>query len=484
MNALTIEETCAIEVHHSGGGVHTREGGGAMEGSFPEAVVSTPRDRRIGSHHKRRAGVRRILTSAVTCTLFAGFVVQPAPAAALEGNAVTRWVNESLNAVRRQRVSTPAAGRLYGMATVAMYDAVNGIEIARRHGRETAMVSPTGAPIRGNTTVAAAAAAHAVLSSLTPSQQANLDAALDSEVNEAGGRDAPAVADGLAWGASVGKQVVEIRANDGTQSALLMPAGSGPGVHRADFDVRYRRMAPFGVRDMGRYRSAPPPPLTSPEYAEAFNDVKSLGQKDDDPERNEISNFWLAESGTVTETGTWFQAALAIVQQEGTVESLPDTARLFALLGMAIADSVTACWDTKAEYFTWRPTVAIREADTDGNDSTVADPNWTSRIGSVGASPEYNSGTSAFAGAASAILEHFYNDEHLDFCFITDKASNGPRCYPSAVAGAEEAGRSRIYQGIHFQFSNLDGRRAGRMIGHDIATSRLCRVSHGGGTGC
>jgi hypothetical protein len=115
----------------------------------------------------------------------------------------------------------------------------------------------------------------------------------------------------------------------------------------------------------------------------------------------------------------------------------------------------------KATYFTWRPTVAIREADTDGNPATEPDPAWTSRIGAVGGSPEYNSGTSAFAGAASAVIEGFYNDAALGFCFQTDKAINGPRCYSSSLEGAEEAGRSRIYQGIHFQFSN-EGRSSRR----------------------
>lgn len=39
-------------------------------------------------------------------------------------------------------------------------------------------------------------------------------------------------------------------------------------------------------------------------------------------------------------------------------------------------------------------------------------------------------------------------------------ASNGPRFYASPLEAAREAGRSRVFQGIHFQFSNEDGRRA------------------------
>jgi hypothetical protein len=260
---------------------------------------------------------------------------------------------------------------------------------------------------------------------------------------------------------------------DGTQSADIIPAGAGPGVHRANFDARFRHMTPFGIASKARYASPPPAALTSPEYSAAFNDVKTFGVQDGDAVRNQISQFWLAEGGTVRETGIWLQAAVAIARQYGTTDSISDTARLFAMLGMAIADGVIASWETKATYFTWRPTIAIREADIDGNPDTVAGPAWTSRIGSVGGSPEYNSGTSTFAGAASQVIESFYCNANLRFCFVTDKATNGARCYATPLQAAEEAGRSRIFQGIHFQFSNEDGRRLGRAIGQEIATTRL-----------
>lgn len=404
------------------------------------------------------------------------------PLAAQADNSVTRWVEHSLQTVRTQNVGTPNAGRLYAMVTVAMYDAVNGIECSKHgqaHCRAHALVPPNGAPANGNRDATAAAAAHAVLIALAPGEAAVLNAALAAELEAAGGANSPPVAAGRQWGEYVGGQVVALRSSDGTQTAEPIPAGTDPGEHRAAFDARWRNQAPFGIVSKIPYASAPPPALTSPEYTAAFNDVKTLGTQDGDALRNEISSFWLAENFSVRETGTWLQAALVIVEQERTVESVPKTARLFALLGMAIADSVMVSWETKATYFTWRPTPAIREAETDGNPDTVEDDGWTSRIGTAGGSPEYNSGTSTFAGAASAVFEGFYCDDALSFCFATDNATNGPRCYASALEGAEEAGRSRIFQGIHFQFSNEDGRRAGRGIGHEIVTTRLLRTGAG-----
>jgi PAP2 superfamily len=394
------------------------------------------------------------------------------PDTASAANTVTRWAEHAAQGVRVANVGTPNAGRLYAMVTVAMYDAVNGIDVAQGNGRQHALVPATGAPGNGSHSAAAAAAAHAVLVELVPTQIQQLDAALVAELAAAADGDIVA---GRQWGEYVGKQVVVLRSSDGSQTPEIIPAASGLGAYRADFDARFRHMSPFAIRSIAPYMSEPPPDVTSDAYAKALEDVKRFGQPDADRERNEIALFWLAEGGTVRETGIWIQAAVAIVEQLGTDRSVSDTARLFARLAMGIADATIVSWATKATYFTWRPFQAIREADVDGNPATVADRSWTPRNTSIGASPEYNSGTSAFAGAASMIIEAFYFPRIVSFCFATDLAPSGKRCYSSPLVAAREAGRSRIYQGIHFQFSNDEGRRAGRLIGRDIALTTLRR---------
>ena len=394
------------------------------------------------------------------------------PQQAWAGNSATRWMEHAMQTVRQRNVGTPNAGRLYAMVAIAMYDAVNGIDAARHHGHEPAIVPAIDAPVNGNRDAAVAAAAHAVLVGLVPAQESILDAALEADLEVLGASDKPTV-NGQEWGAHVGRQVLAARSADGTQSALIMPAGTAVGEHRAVFDARFRNMTFFGISSKAPYSSPAPPALTSAAYATAFNDVKIYGQQDGDAERNEIALFWLAEGGTVRETGLWIQAAIAVAETRGTVGNLSQTTRLLALVGMAIADAVTVIWDTKATYFTWRPAIAIHEADLDGNPATEKDAGWTPRNTSIGASPEYNSGTSSFGGATSAVLEGFYGDTNIAFCVQTDLAPEGPRCYSSALQAAEEAGRSRIYQGIHFQFANEDGRRVGRMIGQDIVSTRL-----------
>jgi hypothetical protein len=412
--------------------------------------------------------MKRAAVNSVVAMLLPGVLL-----AADEGHVVTRWTKRAMHAVRTQGVGTPDAARLYAMLAVAMYDAVNGIDVAEGGGRDHAVVAAEAAAFGANREMAAASAAHAVLTESFPALRASLDMELEGEFAARGGdADARTLA-GRDWGAAVGRALVRMRAQDGTQQASVIPAGSGPGAHRAPFDSRWKDMAPFGVASISRFLEAPAPGLGTAEYASAFNEVKALGKPDGDSERDLIANFWLAESGTVRETGIWLQAAIAIVRQHGTIKSISDTARLLCLVGMAVADSVAASWRIKATYLTWRPAIAIREAESDGNFDTAPDVRWRPRSGSVGASPEYNSGTSAFAAAASKVIEEFYGRRVLPFCFETDGSTVGPRCFVSPSQAAEEAGLSRILQGIHFRFSSEDGRRVGAGIGAEISATRL-----------
>jgi hypothetical protein len=50
---------------------------------------------------------------------------------------------------------------------------------------------------------------------------------------------------------------------------------------------------------------------------------------------------------------------------------LMETARLFALVDMAMADAYIAGWESKFHYNLWRPYTAIRLADQDGNPGTT-----------------------------------------------------------------------------------------------------------------
>jgi hypothetical protein len=77
-----------------------------------------------------------------------------------------------------------------------------------------------------------------------------LDTALAGELASASDGDVSA---GQQWGRHVGEEVLTRRTNDGTQTAVTIPAGTGIGVHRASFDARFGNMTPFGIRSIAPY---------------------------------------------------------------------------------------------------------------------------------------------------------------------------------------------------------------------------------------
>jgi hypothetical protein len=393
-----------------------------------------------------------------------------------QGQYASRWVEQAFQTVRAQNIGVLPSSRLYAMVTVAIYDAVNGIDRARWLGREHALVPPTGAPIFGLRAAALAAAAHAVLTSLSPAQAPVLDEALAADLTALGGTSLDYVVRGRDWGVAVGQQVVAIRSMDGTQAALLMPPSTEPGRHRTEYDARYSIMTPFGIATKDAHQAPPPPSLTSATYTASFIDAKAVGTHDGNPLHEEIATFWGGENGTARESGNWLQASVAIAQQRSLERSLSATARLYAMVGMATADGSVVSHDAKADYFTWRVVPAIHEADIDGNPATIADPAWVPRngTGNLG-SPEYTSGAAAFAGASSAAIEHFFCSKNVSFCFSTDVAP-APRCYATPLEAAIEGGRARVLQGVHFQFSVDAAIAQGRGVGAEIGTTRLRRV--------
>src|SRR5262249_30372696 len=145
---------------------------------------------------------------------------------------------------------------------------------------------------------------------------------------------------------------------------------------------------------------------------------------------------------------------------------LPETARLFALLSMAMCDTVAPTYQTKFLFHAWRPATAIREADTDGNPNTDKEGGWSPRAGGIGGTPEHWSGHSSFSGAAARVLAGFFCNDNISFTLVTDSAPGGQaRSYTSFSAAEIEAGRSRVVGGIHFEFSN----QAGLAAGHGVA---------------
>jgi hypothetical protein len=413
-------------------------------------------------------------TLAVILAVAAAALAAPARAGADTGAAgfdvLAAWDGLALDAVRTTRASDADAARLYAMVNVAVYDAVNGID-----GVRTAALVPGPGPREGDQVAAAVAAAHAVLTRIDPDRAATYDARLATDLDRlrpGQGRDA-----GARWGARVGERVVAARTGDGSTPVESQPAGTGPGVFRAAWaGVQYRAVRPFAVTDPATHVPGPPPALSTLDYAAAFAEVALLGDAAI-PADDKLATFqfWSLPAGSAQPAGAWLEIALGVAAARRL--SLAQGARLAALLTMALADTTVATVATKFAYRHWRPTTAIREADTDGNPLTPPDPTWSARAGSAGSTPEYVSGHSSYSGAGAAALAGFFCADGIPFGYATDSAPGGEaRDYPGFSAAATEAGRSRVFGGQHFEFSNQAGLALGRGVAREVLATALLTV--------
>lgn len=411
--------------------------------------------------------------AAIAAVVVLSASVSAASAAALpdpRANVIRTWNDLALQTVRTKNASDAQAARLYAMVNVAMYDAVNGLPGLGVHQvREEALV-PSRRGAYGDQVTAAAGAAHDVLVALYPDRAAVYDAQLAANL----GSTSALRAAGRAWGGEVAAQVLAARANDSSSPNETQPAGDGPGMFRASWSgVQFRNLAPFAISDPEAYVSPGPPSLTSVAYANAFNEVKVVGNAAV-PDAGALATYqyWSLGANSSQPPGAWIQVAQTVSASQSL--SLPQTARLFALETMAMADTVAPTYTTKFLYRFWRPTTAIKEADTDGNQATAQDATWTARAGAVGSSPEHWSGHSSFSAAAAGVLAGFFCRDAVPFSLKTDTAPGGTaRSYPSFSAAAAEAGRSRVIGGLHFEFSNQAGLSAGRGIAGEVLAHAL-----------
>ena len=168
-------------------------------------------------------------------------------------------------------------------------------------------------------------------------------------------------------------------------------------------------------------------------------------------DQTEIALVWADGRGTVTPPGHLNQIAVMFV--EANRLSIVDSARVMALLNIAMADAAIVAWDMKYIYQLARP---ITMFEGEGWEPLITTPPF----------PEYVSGHSTFSGAAAEVLTQLF--EKVPFSTRSQGLPNVTRLYEDFYAAADEAGRSRIYGGIHFEFSNRDGRAAGQEIGRYV----------------
>ena len=393
-------------------------------------------------------------------------------------NPVLQW-NRILLAIVRTPGAQPATihtTRNFALMHAAIYDAVNAI--ARTH--EPYLIRLTGVPRHASKLAASAAAAHEVLAALYPVFHAALDDELQQSLTQIpAGKDKD---EGILIGRTVADRILALRSNDGANAQpILYVFGNAPGDYQStppNFPpqpqfTHWSHVTPFALERANQFLPGPPPALTGDTYSEALNEIKSLGTTDSttataDEEltgrfwNGAIQNYW----NEITQT--------AALDRDLTIAQ---SARLFALLNLALADGVIAFYDAKYTYNFWRPVTAIRAADSDNNPDTIADPNWLPEVGKTAPDPSYPGAHAVLSAAGAEVLISFFERGHFEFTVTSEVLSGVERSFTSLSAAAEEATLSRVFAGQHFRFDLTAGQRLGREVA-DFVTDNFLAPRH------
>lgn len=469
-----------------------------------------------------RTRTRRLLIPALALLLaFAGDAL--ASERSRSADAVRRWNAIAIDASGldhtppvppetrdwAEQVGPGRSSRAMAIVHLAIFEVVNAIA-----GGHQSYVGLRRAAWETSFDAAVASAAAETLAALYPAQAGTIRDQLAADLARV--RDRRARLHGVALGREAAAALLARSAGDGSDHpeavyGVEFLASDEPGFWRQDpisqhplaLGADWGHVEPFAIRSGEALRVAPPPALTSPEYAAAFTEVKALGGDGVDtltvrtPEQTHIGIFW-AYDGTPSLCAPprlYNQVAVQVADQRrvGPVA----LARLLALVNVAMSDTGIATWDSKYHYQVWRPVTGIREADEgsgptglgDGNPATLGDPGF-SPLGAPASNlagpnftppfPAYPSGHAAFGGALFQVLRHFFGRDDVAFSFVSDEY-NGvtrdnqgnvrpllPRRYRSFSQAEEENGQSRIYLGIHWAFDKTRGIEQGRRVANQV----------------
>lgn len=432
--------------------------------------------------------VRRLIpTAGLLVGLYALALAPPASA-----NEVLRWNETLLKAIVANGQNNVVATRTMTMMHVAVHDALNAID--RRY--DAYYFEGPGDPA-ASSDAAAAAAAHTVLMSVvgsygTPAQKGATFALLDQAYATSMARvtDGPARNKGVEVGRAAGGAILALRKDDGAFRDAPYTPGTGPGRWRphpnpvpanppiANADVArgyaasaapgWGNVTPFTLLSASQFWLPGPPPLTSPTYTRDYNEVKSLGGKVSTvrtEEQTQIARFWFEGPGAWNTIGRTVAASRRLDAR--------DSARVLALVNLAMADAYIAGFKIRYVYDLWRPVTAIREGDHDGNDATVGDPAWDSHQNTPAVS-DYPSTQSTFSAAAAVALAATLGGDQAAFTVTSGPPFDGlTRSFTSFSQAARESADSRVYAGIHFRSACEDGLALGRKVGKRAATLYL-----------
>ena len=357
----------------------------------------------------------------------------------------------------------------------AIYDAVNAIV-----GGHEPYVDGLSAPSTANKDAAVIAAASYVLLHMLDGSPTPMPPTIVTRVTTlrndalAAIPDSPAKTAGIQAGTQAGTLMIANRSTDGRFDnepfATSLDIGKWRTVPPLSNNVQgqFVTVTPFTMKSPGQFRTEGPLALTSDQYTAEFNEVKALGAQTGSSRTEAqqlLAGFVFGNPLLYMNKGL---RDIAAAQGLSTAEQ----ALLFVKTSMASADALIGCWNDKAAWSAWRPQTAIREAASDPNPDTEADPGWTSLFPTPGY-PDQPSGYNCYTQGLWYSARLFFGTDKMDFSLTSPGAPLNLPTVPISVPGStreytrfsdvtRDTIEGRILTGFHFRTADVDGAWIGK----------------------
>jgi vanadium-dependent haloperoxidase-like protein len=370
---------------------------------------------------------------------------------------------------------TPAEGHvIFAYVAIAVYDSVMGIE-----GGHEPFAVDANAPDDASPEAAVVGAASTILAHYLPAQAGMINA--ERTASLANIPDGAPETHGLSFGDAVANLLIAQRADDGFRAAYTYtvpnPPVAGkwlPTATTPPIGTYLGHMKPFALRSADQFRPNGPPALDSKQWADEYNEVKTVGSN---------ATPLSVRSAAQTEAAR-FWAQAPVQQARGSFRKfvldhqldIADASRFMAMASVTYADGLIACFDAKYLYAFWRPITAIRAGDTDLNTATVGDPNWTPLLPVTPNHPEYPSAHSCITPAAGRVIARFLQRQQIDFTIPSLAAGIADRHFNTSQELESDVANGRVWGGIHFRTAVEDGvqiakRTANYVLAHNFQQS-------------
>jgi hypothetical protein len=379
--------------------------------------------------------------------------------ASVGASAVTQWNANATSFLTGPAVwqAPPVSMVHLAMVHGAVFDAVNAID----GGYTPYLAMPDATPFDSQDAAAVTAAClvltnilgdPALAATTAPAQLPALATLCKNAIDAI--PDSLAKTGGINAGVAAANAMIAARTGDGRFGPFRFATGTAPGVWRPplppftiDPNSWIKDVEPFLIRSSSQFRTRGPWALKSPHYTREFNEVKSVGSATSTTRtqhQTDAARYW-----AVHPPATWSRIVRGLDAQAGL--STADAARLYAQIYLTGADSLISIWDDKAYWNFWRPITAIREAATDGNPATEADPNWLPLIANP-PYPEHPSGHLGVSGAFVETLQEFFRTDEIGWSdTIGTFTPPITMTYTSLSEALNEIVEVRIWSGIHFR---------------------------------